>query len=375
MNARSLVVALALVSATSTLCSTNTDCNLNGVCAPASGVCACYKPWGGTTCGVLKFAPAPVQNGYGRDPLLASSWGGRSVLFEGVYHLIVAEMVNNCTLEQWGSNSQCTYATAPTPEGPYTKQGIALGVWCHNPELSMYKSPTTGETYFALWHIGDGRGGNPQNCNTSAGTEYTAPDVGAGSSQLHLASSPAGPWTPVMDPLPNCNNPTQLAHPNGTWFLVCNSNKLWRAPNITGPYSFVLSIPYGSGMGTWEDGFLFLDMRGNWHQLFHAYTMTCATSSCDPTAISGHSFSADGTTWVASTVQPYFNTANMTDGSVIQMSTRERPKLIFSAVSGEPTHLINGICDAPNCAPAAAIQCKVDGHHTTNTLVVPLSYS
>lgn len=104
----------------------------------------------------------------------------------------------------------------------------------------------------------------------------------------------------------------------------------------------------------------FEDTRGNYHQFFHTYTMTCDTPLCDPTSISGHSFSSDGLAWHTSCVQPYFNTANVSDGSVVQMSTRERPKLIFGP-DGEPTHLINGVCPTPHCPPQAAIQCKVQG--------------
>jgi hypothetical protein len=75
----------------------------------------------------------------------------------------------------------------------------------------------------------------------------------------------------------------------------------------------------------------------------------------------------------------YFNTANVSDGSVVQMSTRERPKLLFGA-DGEPTHLYNGVCPTPNCFPQAAIQCKVQGlgpqqGYWDHTLVVPLDYS
>lgn len=48
------------------------------------------------------------------------------------------------------------------------------------------------------------------------------------SSPLHLANSPYGPWTPFTDwALPGCNNPTQMRHPNGTWFIICDSTKMY----------------------------------------------------------------------------------------------------------------------------------------------------
>ncbi len=85
------------------------------------------------------------------------------------------------------------------------------------------------------------------------------------------------------------------------------------------------------------------------------------------------------TTAPPSARRSYFNTANVSDGSVVQMSTRERPKLLFGA-DGEPTHLFNGVCPTPNCYPQAAIQCKVQGlgpqqGYWDHTLVVPLDYS
>lgn len=62
-------------------------------------------------------------------------------------------------------------------------------------------------------------------------------------------------------------------------------------PTYVSPHS-VMDIPTGPIRGTYEDGLLWMDTRGHWHVFFHVYTMTCDTPLCDPTAISGHSFSA-----------------------------------------------------------------------------------
>ena len=110
-------------------CADDTDCTLTGTCNAATGVCTCFAPWTGADCGQLKFGAAAPVNGYGQWPL--SSWGGNAVQWtDGLWHLFVAEMVNNCTLQYWGQNSQCTHAVSATPEGPYTKHDTALGVWC-----------------------------------------------------------------------------------------------------------------------------------------------------------------------------------------------------------------------------------------------------
>jgi hypothetical protein len=365
-------------------CADDTDCNLNGACG-ADGACTCYKPWGGATCGELRFLPiaAPAAtNGFPGATANETTWGGNAIFFEGVYHLFVAEMVQNCSLAQWGTNSRCAHAVSSTPEGPYARVDVAVDVWCHNPQVSYIPGGGAGgKDLWALWHIGSGTGGHPAVCAADGSVVEAGgpPEAGGAGSPLHVANSPFGPWTPVLEPQPGCNNPTQFRHPNGTWFLVCDSYQLYSGPNVTGPWRYLLDIPRGGTPGIFEDGFLFIDQRGFWHQFFHTYTMTCDTPLCDPTSISGHSFSRDGLTWYKSCVQPYFNTANVSDGSVVQMSTRERPKLLFNA-AGEPTHLFNGVCPTPHCPPQAAIQCKVQGlgPHTgywDHTLVVPLDWT
>ena len=263
-------------------CTDDTDCNLNGVCS-TDGTCTCYKPWGGVTCGELQFLPiaAPaVTNGYPGATSNETTWGGNAIFYDGLYHLFVAEMVNNCSLAQWGTNSRCAHAVSSTPEGPYARSDIAVDLWCHNPQVSYIPGGGAGGAdLWALWHIGSGTGGHPATCapngnviiDAAAGTPAAAV-LSAGGSPLHVANSPYGPWTPVLEPQPSCNNPTQFRHSNGTWFLVCDSFQLYSGPNVTGPWNYILDIPRGGTPGIFEDGFLYIDTRGNWHQFFH----TCA---------------------------------------------------------------------------------------------------
>lgn len=350
----------------------------------ATGTCTCYPPWGGATCGELRFLPLAAPSGTNGYPGLTqneTTWGGNAVFFDGLYHLFVAEMVNNCSLTTYLTNSRCAHATSPTPEGPYSRVGVAVDVWCHNPQVAYVPGGGFGGAdLWALWHIGNGTvdrspkvcGGADTNSAAAAAAVVAAGNANAsGGAPLHVANSPFGPWTPVVDvPQPDCNNPTQWRHGNGTWFLVCNVTQLYTGANVTGPWRHVTGIAMKGTPGIFEDPFLFIDVRGHWHVLFHTYTLTCDTPRCDPTSISGHSFSRDGLTWHSSCVQPYFNTANVTDGTVVTMSTRERPKLLFNA-AGEPTHLFNGVCPTPNCYPKPAVDCKVIGFWD-HTLVVPL---
>ena len=390
--------AAAAAAAAAGACATDLDCNLSGVCNATSGACACFAPWGGATCGELRFTPlrAPaLTNGYpGATTPNETTWGGNAVRDDnGIFHLFVAEMVNGCSLAQWQTNSRCAHAVSSDPEGPYVRVDVAVDVWCHLPQVSLVRGGGFGgRDLWALWHAGTGQqAAGAVNCSAGPPTALAAappPSASAvaaaaapPSSVLHVANSPFGPWEPVLTPLPDCWTPSQAQLRNGTWLIICGANSLYAAPNVTGPWRHVVDIAIGGTPGTFEDPFLYEDARGNLHALFHTYTMKCETPACDPVAIAGHSFSGDGgLTWRSSGVQPYFNTANVTDGSAVQMSTRERPKMIFDARTGEPTHLVTAVCPTPHCPPQAAIQCKVQGlgpheGYWDHTLVVPLDYS
>ena len=393
-----LQVPVPLAGAAAAACAADTDCSLNGACQ--AGVCACHPPWQGPSCGQLRFltiaAPASANGFPGASPPNASTWGGSIVADgAGLFHLFASEMAHNCSLAQWQSNSRCAHAVASDPLGPFVRTDVAVDVWCHLPQATRVAGGGWGGAdLWVLWHVGEGvEGAHALNCSASGAPpegEHEEPEPpraqAAPPSVLHLANSPWGPWQPVplaSQPLGgNCWTPSQMRHPNGTWYVLCGVADMYSAPNITGPWRWVGTVPTGGTLGTFEDPLLWMDARGNWHAFWHTYTMTCADPQCKPVSISGHSFSADGLQWHTAAVQPYMNLANVSDGSAVwsvEMSTRERPKLLFSA-SGEPTHLVTAVCPTPSCAPQAAIQCKVQGvgprqGFWTHTLVVPLDYS
>jgi len=130
-------------------CADDTDCNLNGVCG-ANGTCVCFKPWGGATCGELKFLPiaAPAgTNGFPGASPNETTWGGNAVFFEGQYHLFVAEMVNNCSLAQWGTNSRCAHAISSSPTGPFVRADVAVDVWCRSSATRVPQRATPPPTH------------------------------------------------------------------------------------------------------------------------------------------------------------------------------------------------------------------------------------
>lgn len=305
------------------------------------------------------------------------------MFYDGLWHGYFSEMVNNCSLAQWGTNSQCVHAVSSTPGGPFSRGGTAVGAWCHLPHVTLLPGGGVGGTdLFALWHAGLGT--TPLDklvqCNASGtpiqGGEQQPPGFASGEPNIiHTAPSPYGPWTVSAAPLPDCWSPSPLRLHNGTFLALCGYTSLWAAPALLGPWVHVLEVPTGGTPGTFEDPTLWQDVRGGLHVFFHTYTMDGVV----PYSISGHTFSRDGLAWYSSDVQPYGGTASVSDGSELAMSTRERPKLVFDPATGAPTHLITAVCPIPSCPPQAAIQCKVQGvgphqGYWTHTLVQELDY-
>jgi hypothetical protein len=349
-------------------------CSLNGA-ENADGSCSCYGPWIGTDCSFLSIGPTPAASGYGLVPALRSAWGG-NVLVDaaGVYHLYVAEMAENCSLVDWEVSSFVTHATAATPLGPFNKQGPSIGVWSHNPQVMRLADGT-----FAIFHIGSGEGGHPPNCSwgsdaTGSALAVAPPAARGGGSTVHVSQTLDGPWTPLLNSsIPSCNNPAPLLHPNGTLYLVCDSIAVFSAPGLDGPWQRVATlgpVPHDAPVGGYEDAFIWLDPRGNWHALFHVWS-TEILPNCIYTNVSAHAFSRDGLDWFFSPIQPYNSTVALDDGTTFITPTRERPKLFFGA-DGEPAYLYNGaVRDIELCPPHWCSRCKQLSNHTFN-LVVPL---
>ena len=340
----------------------------------------CDAPWLGADCGLLDERPGAIA--YGAAPTLYT-WGGNVVQDDaGTFHLIVAEMQGfNCTLNTWQQNSACVHATAASAMGPFERQRVAVGTWCHNPQMLTLPDGT-----LALFHIGDGTGGSSSNCSAAVAAAAATGDAAAvrgaapGGSTLHLAATPAGPWTPAAHAPPSCNNPAPLLHPNGTLYLLCDSATLWRAPSIDGPWARVWTwVPEAGGgpAGGYEDGFVWLDKRGAWHSLYHVWDTHDLTNQtqCVNSTVSAHAFSEDGLAWFVGKAQPYNTTVTFADGRPAEISpTRERPKLFFARDGVTPLFLYNGAVamDGRPCAAPWCSSCKRGDK--SYTLVVPLGH-
>ena len=100
-------------------CESMLDCWGNGDCV--QGQCVCDPAWSGSpVCNVMAFQPAPEAGAYHNST--EASWGGNVVLVDGLYHLFVAQFVNECPLAYWGTNSAIIRATSTSPLGPFIFQ-------------------------------------------------------------------------------------------------------------------------------------------------------------------------------------------------------------------------------------------------------------
>ena len=131
--------------------------------------------------------------------------------------------------------------------------------------------------------------------------------------------------------------PEQFGFKHGEAILAADT---WR-----GPYRLVASdsdIRWGGSTANAEDPFLWIDKRGNWHQLVEGNPMP-----------GGHAFSTDGITWSdmagcngAYALEGCFNLTRQyvaSNGSLANVSYyTERPKLLLTA-DGTPTHLFGTV--------------------------------
>ena len=139
------------------------------------------------------------------------------------------------------------------------------------------------------------------------------------------------------------------------------------APSISGPWTDVSNITINTGNPNtyYEDPFLWTDSRNMWHILMHAYNTREDRAQCNNSTVSAHVYSQDGYQWRVSQDQPYTTQVlveHPTGFTTITVSTRERPKLLFSP-TGSLTHLMTAVCSAPACPvgpPSGCVDCKYE---------------
>ena len=88
-------------------CATAADCAYNGQCV--SQRCQCRSGWGGPFCAELQLlAVNASQLGYRSVNVSGniSSWGAPILYDQGLWHGWASEMLDNCGINSWETNSQ-----------------------------------------------------------------------------------------------------------------------------------------------------------------------------------------------------------------------------------------------------------------------------
>lgn len=358
------LIALLLRAPAIGACTSDLECSLNGVCT--SGVCVCDVPWTGDAsaggqCGTLKYAmgnqraPQSAKNIYNNsDP--RNTWNGPIMVEDGTFHMF-NPIYNVGSL---GGPTAILHGTATTITGPWNWSHATLQtLGGENPAGVTFVDPVTKKTVYSLW---------------IKHTVLTAP-------------SPNGPWTPVNDFVSPGNNVAPLYH-DGAWYATSQptstvyttpalapGNRWVEFASIT-PVALPASLQYHV-----EDPFMWVDKRGNWHIVNHAYANS-QYENCGESYVSNHFFSPDGKNWSnIPGLQPYTHTVEYLDGTSHTFTTLERPNLHFDA-SGQLTHInlaVDLIVGDEGCANRTkhahgghtpCDNCKWDDH--AGTTVIPL---
>lgn len=150
-----------------------------------------------------------------------------------------------------------------------------------NPAIILTTDAVTKAPLWMLFHIGTGTGGSTKNCSAGADADVARSGApAAGGSTLHTAPGPTGPWTPADSSFGACNNPAPFLARNGSIFLVCDGFKLMRGDNATAGGAAWTTVVHITATGqriagAYEDPFLYVDNRNNFHILYVSQRPNC----------------------------------------------------------------------------------------------------
>ena len=329
-------------------------CSLNGA-VDASGACACSPGWAGANCSELSLLPAVAfQSQTYFHPASAAgnftdnSWGISVSRDDNgkLWHGFMTELEGNCSLSSYSVASRILHLVAPSPQGPWTVDGVALAAFAHNPQVVR-----DIDGAWLHFHIGlqqppacnpvcvGGKSPNTTGCNPS--------DKNSHGTGVARAVSPYGPWERVPYILPNNEtNPSAVVLPNGTILVTARrwlgGVPIYMANSWAGPYTLlplVSVVPVGEGDPAVfdEDPYLWQNEFG-WHMLTHRESAgsagTCSatlpTTECRCTG--GHMYALDPVAgpWYYD-VPPVYNCSLSVEGSAapLRLWARQRPTLVF----------------------------------------------
>ena len=160
---------------------------------------------------------------------------------------------------------------------------------------------------------------------------------------VYLADSLDGPFERIANFSYPGGNPAPVFH-DGAWYYTnspCHS--VWTTSALVPGAEWTLhgGIDHSNVPENWipEDPHLWVDTRGNWHIVNHAYNVH-EWENCSTSLLSTHFFSKDGKTWhfLKEAVQPYSHTVDYDDGTSHSFVTIERPSMFFDE-HGQLTHI------------------------------------
>ena len=357
-------------------CRSNSDCSLNGECH--SGKCACRKAWSGRRCEKLMLLPARRDEGYrgidgGRN---TSSWGGAVLYDNGTqsYHMWAAEMTEHCGIGAWAQNSRIIRAESKQPGGPYLRQQVVYEVFSHEPEV--IRAPTGEYVMYFTASLRSEHGicncckANVSKCDGSTGpsdcpsmTSPFNPRLRDSDPTLMAYSShPEGPWSTAQPIWPKYQgsdtNFAPIILPNNSLVAIWRSwtergsrcylatATDWRDASTYVQHTEEELFPDLGTAGT-EDPFLYRDIDGTYHAIFHHMYGYDTETQWWLDAVGGHAFSEDGISWTYSgvawgnsTTTQQGNVVEFTDGTSFRFTRRERPHLVFDQKTGELAFLV-----------------------------------
>ena len=352
-----------LISQSKAECNNSLDCSLNGDCV--QGVCACDYAWIGAACNKMDILPMNKNSGY-HNHTSGASWGGIPIYVDGKWHLFVSQMVNNCSLDYYGTNSEIIRAVSDSPGGPFVYAETAVPVFAHNPTVRI-----TNDGTFLLYMIGNcvsleepvncSKNANRQKIQTRASQKKHRKRSVSESSDIHIAysSSVYGPWNilsvsftnPYASAIFDCawTNPSPVVFENDSVLLAftagyCHGGVeaigIAEAPHWKGPYAIKTLEPifpkpsFCLSEQQYEDPFLWQSSRG-FHILLHGMCPTGVFNS-------KYAYSLDGVRWTVSPIDPYIYIVLYEDGSEGVFVRCERPQLLFNH-RGQAIYLFTGV--------------------------------
>lgn len=322
-------------------CKDELDCGLNGECDTTTASCSCYPPWKGPACSQLDLLPVQPNTGlHIFDQVTGvptSTWGGSIVSDDkGGYFMFASEIVGNCGIGAWETNSRVVLAASQSAIGPYTFVRELFPVFAHEPTAG--RGPN-GE--FVVWFTRYEQlnstspclgicvdGSTPDKCKhapVQPGQPKPFTEANPATSWMSWANNPLGNWSvPVMvyngsdgsdGRVPTSDtNLAPVIYPNGSlvglWrgvypaipgvqkkgmgiYTVRAAN--WKDPStykfghaslhnsIMGPH---LPAPNGGVYLDEEDPHVWLDAKGHLHAVVHMFRLGGHLASAD----GGHSW-------------------------------------------------------------------------------------